>query len=159
MSYNYESLFLFILEEQFTKQVDPVWKALQLSVYARPAWPSTCVLANTSDLPSRMRPTSAFLVAQSWLYFTSPLPLLVPKQQPLLVYLCVFALWFSSEQYSPRPSGEWLWGLFIQTSTEAMKSLPVIYVSSWKGYWFQEVLDQLRYLSSSTPQNIICPDF
>lgn len=25
-------------------------------------------------------------------YFTSPLPVLVPKQQPLLVYLCVFAL-------------------------------------------------------------------
>lgn len=51
-------------------------------------------------------------------YFTSPLPLLVPKQQPLLVYLCVFALWFSSEQHNPSPSGDWLSGLVIQRSTE-----------------------------------------
>lgn len=51
-------------------------------------------------------------------FFTSPLPPLVPKQQPLLVYLCVFALWFSSEQHNPSPSGDWLSGLVIQRSTE-----------------------------------------
>lgn len=51
---------------------------------------------------------------EAHLYFTSPLPLLVPKQQPLLVYLGVFALWFLSDQYSPRPQGDYLPGLFIQ---------------------------------------------
>lgn len=48
--------------------------------------------------------------------FTSPLPLLVPKQQSLLVYLCVFALWFSSEQHyssPPHPREEWLSDLLL----------------------------------------------
>lgn len=59
-------------------------------------------------------PPALFLFHRA--YFTSPLPLRVPRQQPLLVYLCVFALWFSSEQHSPSPSGDWLSGFFIQSS-------------------------------------------
>lgn len=68
-------------------------------------------------------------------YFTSPLPLRVPRQQPLLVYLCVFALWFSSEQHNPSPSGGWLSGLFIQSSMKqrlafCMSRVPCVCASS-----------------------------
>lgn len=41
------------------------------------------------------------------------LSLLVPKQQPLLVYRCVFALWFSSEQHNSQPlRGLIIWPLY-----------------------------------------------
>lgn len=46
-----------------------------------------------------MRPTRPVLYHR--VCFTSPLPVRVPKQQPLLVYLCVFALWSSSVRPSP----------------------------------------------------------
>lgn len=106
-----------------------------LYVLALPVRSSACVLANTMGLSWAEwgPPPRSFLYHRA--YFTSPLPLLVPKQQPLLVYLCVFffALWFSLEQHNPGPMGDWMSGIFIQSSTEKKNvhiSLSLMYVSS-----------------------------
>lgn len=103
---------------------------------------STCVLAE-----SWMRPTFAFSYHRA--DFTSPLSLLVPKQQPLLVYLCVFALWFSSERQNPRPSGDWLSGLFIQSSHENHHvQEPTINVSSCRLSYYLLILSTYNYYTS-----------
>lgn len=67
------------------------------------------------------------------LIFTSPLPPLVPKQQPLLVYLCVFALCFSSNA-TPDPGDDRIVRHLMQSRTKANphkgQSVPASHLSS-----------------------------
>ncbi len=104
---NFFDFFLLFFSVQFSTQLEAVWTSIQ---------PSELNEAH----PLSLSPTT-------WAFFTSPLFLLVPKQQPLLVYLCIFALWFSSEQHNPRPLRDWLSGHHVHKPT-----VNVLYVSSWK---------------------------
>lgn len=82
-------------------------------------------------------------------WFTSPLPLRVPKQQPLLVYLCVFASWFSSGQHKPSPSRNCFSGLFIQNNTggkDQCLHVPMMHLSSWKTFHFRAIFTKIIFL-------------
>lgn len=65
--------------------------------------------------------------------FTSSLPALVPKQQPLLVYLCVFALCFSSNA-TPNPGDTGTVRPLMQSRTDANphkgQPVPASYLNS-----------------------------